>query len=192
MNPIALIIGVGLGTAYFLFKDKAEVLIVAEVESRQDNWNRWDAEFKAQGQRYGVDWKWLKAIAMNESSLGAHPRVARGLAAPWDIEGSKSEDGKSWGLMQFTIPTAQDFDPDASVAKLNDPAYSIKLAAQYVAWLQRQFPTVDIRWQEWVIKSYNQGVGNTRKEREGKIAGFAGEYWARFQRNLAVIESKQP
>ena len=147
-----------------------------------DPFTRYDQWFKTYGALNGVPWKWLKAIAMNESSLGTNPRVVRG-----DV----SEDGKSWGLMQFTLPTAQQFDPSATPEKLNDPEYSIKLGAKFLAWIMARFSKVELRFQEWVIKSYNQGFGNTTKERSGVITGYAGEYWSRFQRNFALIEQKQ-
>lgn len=152
------------------------------------NWNRWDNAFKSAGSTFGVPWTWLKAIALNESSLGAYPSVARGLASPTDIQGSKSQDGLSWGLMQVTIKTARGLDPNATEVKLNDPIYSINLAAKYLSQLSSQFPKVDSRYVEYVIKSYNQGPGNTKKEiASGK--GYADEYWSRFQRNLEKVEA---
>lgn len=157
----------------------------AVVDKPEDNWNKFDSLFKLYGQMHLVDWRWLKAIAMNESSLGAARSVARGMAVPSDIEGSKSTDGKSWGLMQVTLTTARGLDPAATQEKLNNPEYSIKLAAKYVGELQKKFSMIDLRWQEWVIKSYNQGPGNTNKEKSGQISkGYADEYWERFKRNL--------
>lgn len=157
------------------------------VDASDDSFTQFDALFQKYGTSYGVSWRVLKAIAMNESSLGQNERVALGIREPANIEGSKSEDGKSWGLMQLTVPTASDFVPDTTPVELNDPDFSIRVAAQFIAWIQKQFPLVDPRWQEWVIKSYNQGVGNTNKERAGRIDGYAGEYWSRFQRNLNRI-----
>lgn len=164
----------------------------SDVEAIQkDNWNRWDADFKKYASMYGVEnWQWLKAIALNESTLGTHPSVARGIASPSDIDGSKSYDGKSWGLMQVTLTTARDLDPQATAAKLNDPVYSINLGARYVAKMQKTF-VKNQRWLEFVIKSYNQGPGNTQKERDGKIAkGYADEYWDRFVRNLERVQKR--
>lgn len=151
-----------------------------------------DGLFAKYAKQYGLDWKMLKAIAMNEAGLGVvaggiEKSVAIGLANPGDVEGSKSSDGKSWGLMQMTVPTARDYDPSATPQKLNDPEYSIRLAAQFVAWLTLQFPSSDPRYIEWVVKSYNQGRGNTAKERRGEIAGYAGVYWERYLRNYAKL-----
>jgi len=166
--------------------------IVEEVDAvqAQDNWTKFDQWFKEYGARYGVDWQWLKAIAMNESSLGTAKSVALGMKNPYDIEGSKSYDGLSWGLMQVTIKTARGLDPFATEVKLNDPKYSIDLAAKYLSQLQKMFSPVDSRYIEWVIKSYNQGPGNSKKERDGKSQGFAQEYWERWQRNLERVRAR--
>jgi Transglycosylase SLT domain len=146
-----------------------------------------DALFQSYGAKQGVPWKWLKALCMNESSLGTDPRVARGLEDPSDIAGSISSDGKSWGLMQLTIPTACQFEAGTTAELLNDPEISVRIAAKFVAWIQDRFDDSDPRYQEWVVKSYNQGVGNTNKEIAGTISGYAGEYWSRFQRNLVSL-----
>jgi soluble lytic murein transglycosylase-like protein len=143
--------------------------------------NTYDAHFKKYGAKYGVNWLLLKRIAMIESKIGTHPTVVRGLKNPSDIEGSKSTDGKSWGIMQVTLTTAQWLDPSATVEKLNNPDYSIDLAARYLKYLQGFFPLTDARYWEWVVKSYNQGQGNTAKERSGSSAGFAGAYWAKYK-----------
>lgn len=134
------------------------------------------------------NWKVLKAIAMNESSLGTAKSVAYGMANPNDTENSKSTDGKSWGLMQVTLPTAKQFDMFATPAKLNDPDYSVKIASLLIGWISAQFKPTDPQYLEWIIKSYNQGVGNTRKEIANTSQGFAGEYWERFKRNYEKIK----
>jgi len=173
-----------IGLLVFGKKDEIETAI----EVRMDSWTRFDAAFKNAAKKHGVDWTWLKAIALNESSLGKHTRVARGLEAPTDIEGSKSEDGKSWGLMQVTVPTARDFDKNADEVKLNNPEYSIDLAARFISFLKKQFPENDPKYVEWVIKSYNQGAGNTKRERSGTINGYAQQYWDKFQKNLTKVK----
>lgn len=170
------------------------ILIMASknktVTLHGDSFTRFDASFKRCASLFNLDWLVLKAICMNESSLGLHPRVAHGLINPTDIKGSTSDDNKSWGLMQFTIPTARDFDKTASEEKLNNADYSIRLAAQFVAWLYARFPATDPRRTEWVIKSYNQGIGNTNKERNGFGGGFANEYFNRFVRNYKTAKEK--
>lgn len=161
--------------------------IVTYARTKMASWTAFDSLFKTHGAKYSVDWRWLKAIALNESNLGEEASVKVGLKNPADIEGSKSSDGKSWGLMQVTLTTARDFDSSATPEKLNDPEYSVRIAAQYLNYLQRIFPLIEVRWQEWVIKSYNQGQGNTKKERAG-AKGYADAYWERFKRNLKKVE----
>lgn len=166
-----------------IFLTVAGVLFLMNVKDGQKTAFNLDALFKKYAAQYGLDWLMLKAICANESSLGTHPSVVIGLNYPYDIEASKSSDGKSWGIMQVTIPTAQDFDKTASALKLNDPEYSVRIAAQFIAWLSLRYKTTDPRRNEWIVKSYNQGAGNTAKEINGKISGYAGEYWTRYQRN---------
>lgn len=185
-DPVISLLGL-VAVAALAGKEK----IKEEIMVNSDSWTRWDALFKKYGAQYGVPWTWLKAIAMNESSLGEHPSVKRGIASPGDADGSKSSDGKSWGLMQLTLPTARDYAPQAQVKDLNDPDFSVRIAARFIQFLMRQIPTVSARYQEFVIKSYNQGLGNSRKEMAGSIAGYAQEYWERFRRNLETIGRRQ-
>lgn len=168
-------------------KDEIKQVAKDSVIGSSSNWNRWDADFLKAERLYGVSRHWLKAIALNESSLGHAKSVKRGLEVPSDVEGSISFDGKSWGLMQFTIPTARDYDATATPEKLNNAAYSIDLAGRFFRDLKKRFDAKDPRYIEWVIKSYNQGAGNTNRERRGQIAGYAQEYWDRFQRNLLKV-----
>lgn len=151
-----------------------------------ENWTKFDSLFRSSAEKYGVPFEWLKAIALNESSLGTAKSVALGMQNPNDVAGSKSSDGKSWGLMQVTLSTAKGLDKNATEVKLNSPAYSIDLAAKYLKQLSTQFSRLDTRYVEWTIKSYNQGPGNTKKEQATGI-GYADEYWARFQRNLEKV-----
>jgi membrane-bound lytic murein transglycosylase MltF len=181
-----LLLFAGLGALAFWQKDA----INEKVTELPMYWTAFDSEFKAAGARYGVAWQWLKAIALNESDLGRNSSVARGLSEPSDIEGSKSSDGLSWGLMQVTLRTGRSLDPACNEIKLNDAKYSINLAAKYLAQLKNSFPESDPRFLEWVVKSYNQGPGNSAKERAGKIAGYAQEYFNRFTRNLARVNER--
>lgn len=163
-------------------------VIEEKVEAKMDSWTIYDALFLQYGKRWNVDPQWLKAIALNESNLGKAKSVQVGIQNPKDIENSKSSDGKSWGLMQVTLTTAKEMDSMATHEKLNNIEYSINLGARYVSKLKTYFSTADLRYIEWVIKSYNQGPGNTNKERTGVIKkGYADEYWLRFQNNLKRV-----
>lgn len=168
-----LICGVTLAWAFSRLPGDSEW----ESEIPMVGFNRFDDFFEKYGKQYGVPWKWLKAICMNESSLGEHPLVKQGLA---------SEDGKSWGIMQLTLVAARDFEA-VDIADLNNPDTSVRIAAKYLQRSMRAFEMVDLRYQEWVIKSYNQGVTGTKRERDGASPGYAHEYWARFQRNFARL-----
>lgn len=181
------ILGIVFVAGGFTFKQE----ISDVIEEHMDSWTQYDALFMSAQKKYAVDWRWLKAFALNESNLGQEKSVAYGILHPEDAEKSKSSDGKSWGLMQVTLTTAQSLDPSATVAKLNDPAYSIDLAAKYVAQLKKMFSPLDLRFLEYVVKSYNQGPGNTKNEIKGSSPGYANEYWSRFQRNLnRVLEAQ--
>jgi membrane-bound lytic murein transglycosylase MltF len=170
------------GFLYLVGKDGAEMI----------SFNAFDSLFMKYARQYGLDWKMIKAISMNESGLGGGFKnglvhsVFVGLRNPLDVEGSKSSDGKSWGLMQVTLTTARDYDPTATPQKLNDPEYSIKLACQLIAWLTVNFKN-DPRSTEWIVKAYNQGIGNTMRERRGEIKGYAKEYFERYLRNYAKL-----
>jgi len=183
MNALVICGVIAAGFLVFFRREIGE-----KVEENLDSWNRFDALFQKYGNIHGVPWMWLKAICLNESSLGAAKSVARGLSVPSDIEGSKSSDGLSWGIMQVTLRTARELDPTATQEKLNNPEYSINLSAKYIKKLTSLFSKLDLRYTEYVIKSYNQGPGNTRKEISGATSGYAGEYWERFKRNLKRVE----
>jgi soluble lytic murein transglycosylase-like protein len=184
-------VAVAAAFAAIAFSAREEIAIVAEeiMSTPNQNWTKWDADFKAAAKKYGVPWTWLKAISLNESSLGTAKSVAWGEKFPEDVEKSKSSDGKSWGLMQVTLTTARGMDPFATEVKLNNAKYSIDLGARYLGQMYKRYPQVDLRHAEWVVKSYNQGPGNTDKERRGEISGYAEEYWARFKRNLQKVEA---
>lgn len=175
-----------LGALLFWQKPNIE----ATVQEYSDSFLMYDSLFKSYAALYSVDWKMLKAISLNESMLGQVPSVARGIANPTDVEGSSSSDGKSWGIMQITLTTGRDFDSSVDAVKLNNVEYSIDLAARIISWLGRQFNLSDIQRNEWIVKSYNQGIGNTRKEMYGEIEGYATDYWDRYQRNLERVEAR--
>lgn len=143
-------------------------------------WNRYDGNFKFYAMQYSLDWRWLKAIAIIESSLGRDERVAWGIKNPKDIEKSKSSDGKSWGLMQLTLQTARDFEPNTTIEDLNNPDTSVRLAAKFLAWIRDN----NLNWDDRkIIMSYNQGVGNTKK---GKT--YAQGYWEKFVSALKTVK----
>lgn len=143
--------------------------------SWQVNWTTFDAAFQKYGAQWNVDWTWLKAFAMNESLLGTLPSVANG---------ETSSDGLSWGLMQVTLATAKDMDANATIDNLNDPDYSINIAAKYIS-------TVLVsRWGnnvEFVVKSYNEGPGRMAEVLDGTATDNSVDYFNRWERNLTRV-----
>ncbi len=167
MKEIFLLIGIG--AALFIAQAKGKDLVVLS------QFEKYDPIFKKYSARYSVPWRWLKAIALNESSLGTNPRVLAGLV---------SSDGLSWGLMQVTLTTAKDlYKREVSAEELKNDEISVDLAAKYLQRLMRYFPG-DTRK---IIMSYNQGEGNTMKGKE-----YALPYWEKFQKHLKMIMEKQP
>lgn len=135
-------------------------------------WNTYDSLFKKYASEYNLDWKMLKAIAINESSLGQDSRVEK---REW------SSDGKSRGLMQLTVPTANDYElVDAN--GLDNPETSIRIAAKFLHDLTKTFLTNTQK----IVMSYNQGAGNTLK---GKM--YALEYYTRWLNHYKLVEENQ-
>lgn len=157
--------------------------------------NKYDGLFQKYGTEYGVPWKILKRMAYVESTLGQNSRVAIGLKNPNDIKGSTSTDGLSWGLMQMTLATAYDYDKMATPAKLNDPDYSIRLAAQHTKLLIKYFPINSDNYERNIVMAYNQGQGNQlafiKAEKAGTLASSsypaARNHWAKYLKAKEII-----
>lgn len=149
-------------------------------------WTKFDGLFKKYGRSYSIPWRWLKAIALNESNLGRAKSVVRGFAVPSDIEGSKSSDGKSWGLMQTTIPTSRDFESSVTAIDLNNPETSVRIAAKYIKTLINRFGIAD---KESIVRAYNGGPG-FKKTTLGQT--LTPLYYAKFVVNLKRVMELQP
>lgn len=169
---------IGLGAVAIMALNKKE-----EPKSK-DPFFEWDALIKKYSDQFKVPFDWVKAIMLTESSLGQARSVKRGIENPNDIEGSKSSDGKSWGLMQTTIPTARMFEPGVTAVQLNDPETSIRLGVKYLAWLISKKGLNE----ELVIRSYNGGAGFLASEIGRNMTAL---YYAKFTKNLALVRSKQ-
>jgi hypothetical protein len=150
------------------------------------SFTRYDALFKKYGQQFGVSWRLLKVIATIESTLGENPRVALGLRDPSN-KASVSYDNLSWGLMQLRVETANDYEKGTTYADLNNAETSIRIAAKFFAWIQRQFPRTDSDWLKKVVMSYNQGVAGTKRGYTGALP-----YWEKFQKQMALLNDRQP
>lgn len=182
-----IVLGISALIGYLLFSSSVSTMSDVVKQVVPDNF---DDLFKKYGSMYGVDWKFLKRISWVESNTGLNSRVAIGLKNPTDIEGSKSYDGLSWGLMQMTVTTAKDYDKNATAVKLNNPAYAIELAARHVKMLKQLFSN-----ERDVAMAYNQGQGNQKKFLASEKAGTllqsqypqAREYWNKFNIAKGVI-----
>ena len=139
-----------------------------KMEKTDDNSKLLDEYFKEASKVYSVPYDMMRAICMNESSYGKAYSVKKGMMNPNDVEGSKSDDGLSWGVMQMTLRTAKDFDISVTPQKLNNPKYSIDLAAKFLRSLRLQFKN-----ERDIVMAYNQGAGNQKKfiemEKKGNL-----------------------
>lgn len=169
------LVGAALG---FLLYAKGDELMT-EAVSHTDAFFQYDALFQKHGRIFRVPWRWLKALAMNESSLGQNPLVKVGLV---------STDGLSYGLMQVTVKTASSLlRRPATPDDLNDPETSIMLAAMLLRELVRD-PRLPTR--EYQIKGYNGGP--TWATKDDKVKARVALYYERFERNLAKVMEKNP
>lgn len=150
--------------------------------------DQWLTLVKDAATRHRVPWRWVMAIMGVESDWGRAASVAKGLTTPSDFEGSKSFDGKSWGLMQLTLSTAQLMDPSVKLADLNNPVKSIDLGAAYLGYLFTKFSGD----QEKVVRAYNGGPGYARTVLGPSLTKV---YYARFLLKLREVDghfSKEP
>jgi soluble lytic murein transglycosylase-like protein len=114
------------------------------------DWTKFDSLFKKYGSINGVPWEWLKAFCIVESDLGNDPLV---------VNHQLSRDGKSKGIMQLILSTANDYKPGVTLDDLDDPELSVDLASQHVGMLIRLFGQDE----QAVVMSYNEGQGNYKK-----------------------------
>lgn len=179
MNGLVLFLVAG---AAFALTQKENVEAEVTQKFQPDAYTRWDSLFQKYGRLRGVDWMLLKAMAWQESNLGRHPSVVRGLAEPSDVAGSASSDKKSWGLMQITMPTAGDYRPGTTVADLNNPEISVDIASRIVARLQTLFPGNE----EYVVRAYNGGPGFLKTARGISDTPI---HWAKVKKYLDKIRA---
>lgn len=150
--------------------------------------SEWDALIKSASRKWNVPWRWIKAVALNESDYGRYPSVALGIRNPDDLEGSVSDDKLSYGFMQMTLSTAQWLVPGITARDLNNPAVSIDLGARYLRWLMDR-PASQGGDREWVIRGYNGGPGWAVTS---KGPAMTAVYYERFLRNLDLVMELDP
>lgn len=145
------------------------------MKTEPESFYKYDSLFKLYASRYGVDWKWVKAIALIESDLGRDSRA---------FSLSTSIDGKSVGIMQLIPSTAAMFEP-VSAQGLIDPEISIRIGTKYIKWLKdRVKPPYSI--EEFISRGYNGGAGfmNTEKGRTDTPI-----YYEKFKKALARVNA---
>lgn len=105
------------------------------------------ALFEQVGQRYGIDWRLLAALAFRESRLNPH---------------ALGRDG-DMGLMQIIPRTWAAFAP-ATVADIPfDPQANVEVAARYLLYLQAYLNRLGHGELYWVLVAYNWGPDNVRR-----------------------------
>lgn len=185
MDKKLLIGGIIAAVAVILFKEPMDQATQALIDS--PSFTRWDDLLKKYAAQYKVPWRWLKVLILNESSNGQNSKVRRGLENPNDVEGSKSSDGKSWGLMQITLPTAKALEGrEVTPAELNNPDTSVRLAAKLMRQLIDRYGFVF----EKVMRDYNGGPKANQTGTSNYVLTIP--YYTKSLANLAIVTAKHP
>jgi membrane-bound lytic murein transglycosylase MltF len=145
-------------TTYFLFFGIVALILGIVYMGLNSKWtNAYDALFVKYANKHGLDWKMLKAVAMNESSLGKN-------------KGYEPRGGTT-GLMQIQLQTAIRFIKGITASELVDDEKQIEAAAGYLAFLKKKFNGDNHK----IIISYNQGEGNTAKGKD-----YTKDYYTKY------------
>lgn len=124
----------------------------------------YDALFIKYASKYGLNPLMLKAIALNESTLGKNKGY--------------EPIGGTTGLMQIKLSTARDFFKNLTAIELENDEKQIETASAFLASLSKQFNGDERK----TVMSYNQGAGNTRAGKE-----FAKPYWEKYLKHKQLI-----
>jgi soluble lytic murein transglycosylase-like protein len=170
---------IGAVLLFLVLKNEAQAVFDPEFD-------KYNSLYRKYAKAYRVPWRWIKAIAIVESNQGKAASVARGLLNPTDVEGSKSSDGLSWGIMQTTLANARErFGMLVSEAWLNNPENSIMAGAAYLGYLIRLFGLNE----EKVSRAYNGGPGYAKTALGQTMTPI---YYGKFKAALALVLSKNP
>lgn len=134
------------------------------VGSNEKLTRQYDALFLKYASKYGLDAKMLKAIALNESTLGKNKGY--------------EPIGGTTGLMQIKLSTARDFFKNLTATQLENDEIQIETASAFLASLKKQF----VGDERKIVMSYNQGAGNTRAGKE-----YAKPYWEKYLKHRQLI-----
>jgi len=163
-NDIIKYLGIlGGSVVLYIMSQKNKII---EANSEKEYFERYDGLFKLHALINGLpEWRWLKAIAKQESDLGRDSRTKNGQV---------SYDKLSYGLMQIAVGTGSPMEMQLKglgdkrltelsepeklyiKSKLNDPNVSIQKGAELVSYLYRKYSNP-----EKVFLAYNQGEKNT-------------------------------
>ena len=157
MKNIWIFVGVGL-IALIVFG------VSKMVGSNEKLTREYDELFLKYAVKYGLDPKMLKAIALNESTLGKNKGY--------------EPIGGTTGLMQIKLTTAKDFFPKMTSEDLEKDENQVMAASAFLASLKKQFNGDEQKF----VMSYNQGAGNTRA---GKL--YALPYWEKYLKHKALV-----
>lgn len=130
---------------------------------------RYQNEFQATAERYGLDWRLLAALSYQESH--------------WDSKAVSPTGVK--GLMMLTSNTASSLGVDR-----HDASQSIDGAARYLVRLQARMPSriaePDRTW--FALAAYNVGYGHLEDARRlTQQQGGNPDHWADVARNLPLL-----
>lgn len=138
---------------------------------------RFDDLFIKYSNLYNIPYRWLKAISLQESSLGENERVKRG---------EVSYDGLSYGLMQIAegvgSPKEIELKGFGGREALNNPEYSIEKASKLLGYLNKKY-VGDTRK---IFLAYNQGERNTDNNKD-----YTDQYDTRIDNWLTHISEKE-
>lgn len=149
-NYLILFVIAGVGALLFLKSDS--------------KWSsKYDALFIKYANKYGLDWKMLKAIAIKESTLGENPRVKAGQV---------STDGLTYGLMQMKFSTAKYYLKGLTEIDFRtNYDQQIHAAALFLADLKKKYG-----WSgKKLVISYNQGETHTKNGKD-----YTGDYYPKY------------
>lgn len=155
----ALFWAIGAGVLVIIIFGVSKVVGSNEKLTRQ-----YDALFLKYATKYGLDAKMLKAIALNESTLGKNKGY--------------EPIGGTTGLMQIKLSTARDFFKNLTAIELESDEKQIETASAFLASLKKQFNGDERKY----VMSYNQGAGNTRAGKE-----YAADYYLKYLKHKQLI-----
>lgn len=135
---------------------------------------KYEAAFRRNGERFGIDWRLLAATAYQESHWDPNARSKTGVR----------------GIMMLTQPTAK----EVNVVNRLDPLQSIRGGAQYLSnMLDRISPSIQEQDRLWfALAAYNVGLGHLEDARIlTQREGLNPNSWQDVQSILPRLAEKQ-